>query len=318
MSKKYLLSSLLNRLKELGENCEFNFVTDDYKEIELEFASLKKMVPDGLYYVAEAELINDFQFEKNCVIITNKFIDTNHLIISHSNPQLLFYRLASSYEKKNIPVIEKSVVLSDKAKIGINVSIGHYCVIGNCEIGNNVIIRNNVVIEDNVIIGDNTLIDSNSVIGASGLAWIWDENGNRILLPQIGGVNVGSNCILATDVTIVKGSLTENTTIGDYTVIAHGTKIGHGCQVGHHVHIANNVSLAGNAVVGDRSFLGSACIIAPSIKLPNNSILGAGAMLNKSFEEPFCTFAGIPAKIIKKENFKEKPNGAPKPYFKNN
>ena len=318
MRKKYLLSSLISRLKELGENCEFNFETNKIIDIELEFASLKNRIPDGLYYVAEAELINEFHFEGNCVIISNKFIETNHLIITHTNPQLLFYRLASSYEVKKKPVIEKSVIVSGKAKIGTNVSIGHYCVIGNCEIGDNVIIRNNVVIEDNVVIGDNTLVDSNSVIGASGLAWIWDENGNRVLLPQIGGVNVGSNCILATDVTIVKGSLTENTTIGDYTVIAHGTKIGHGCQVGLHVHIANNVSLAGNAVVGDRSFLGSACIIAPSIKLPNNSILGAGAMLNKSFDEPFCTFAGVPAKIIKKENFKEKPSGAPKPYFKNN
>jgi len=173
-----------------------------------------------------------------------------------------------------------------------------------------------VVIEDNVILKKNSFIDSNSVIGAAGLAWIWDSNGNRIIQPQLGGVIIGEDCILATDVTIVRGSLSENTNIGTGTVIAHGTKIGHGSIINDHVHIANNVSIAGNANVGERCFLGSACVISSNITIADNCIVGAGAVVAKNVTENYVTLAGVPAKIIKRSNYEDKPKGAPKPFKK--
>jgi UDP-3-O-[3-hydroxymyristoyl] glucosamine N-acyltransferase len=171
-----------------------------------------------------------------------------------------------------------------------------------------------VVVYKNTTIKSGCFIDSNSCIGPSGLAWIWDDNGNRIIQPQLGGVIIEKNCHIGTDVSITKGSLSENTIIGENTLIAHGTKIGHGCKVSKHVHMANNVSLAGNAVIGERVFLGSASIVSSNISVPNNSIVGAGTLVNKKFEEEYVTLVGVPAKILKANNYNHKPNGAPKPF----
>lgn len=278
-----------------------------------QFASIKNVISDGIYFFENSAIATNFPIT-NSIIITSEVFETNNNLIIVSNPQLVHYLINAAINTVKLVGISASSKIDADAKIGAGVYIGENCVIGKCVIEDNVVIKHNVVIEDNVTINKNTFIDSNSVIGAGGLAWIWDAAGNRIIQPQLGGVVIGEDCILATDVTIVRGSLSENTIIGKGTVIAHGTKIGHGVVVKDHVHMANNVSLAGNAVIGERCFLGSACVVSSNIKVADNCIVGAGAVVNKNVEEPFVTLAGVPAKIIKRANYEGKPNGAPKPF----
>ncbi|WP_299388107.1 hypothetical protein [uncultured Lacinutrix sp.] len=278
-------------------------------------ASLKNVIENGIYFIMGDINISNIN---NSIIFTseakNESINATNISISVTNPQLTHYKLCGVFAEKRKTNIHETAIIDKDAVIGNNVYIGPYCVLEKCVIGDNVVLNSHVVIYNNTEINDKVFIDSNSCIGASGLAWIWDEDGNRIMQPQLGGVIVEADCHIATDVTIVKGSLSENTCIGKGTVIAHGTKIGHGAQVGTNVHMANNVSLAGNAEIGDRTFLGSASIISSNIKIPHNTIVGAGAMVNKNFDEEFCTLAGIPAKVLKRENYKNKPKGAPKPF----
>jgi UDP-3-O-[3-hydroxymyristoyl] glucosamine N-acyltransferase len=281
---------------------------------EFSFASIKNIIKNGIYYFEDIDVIKNFNIENSVLICNNHYETTNNLIIV-ANPQIVHYKLCSLAAEPKVYSIATSTKISSKAKIASNVSIGENCVIGDCIIEEGVVLKHNVVIEDNVTLKKNSFIDSNSVIGAGGLAWIWDENGERVIQPQLGGVIIEENCSLATDITVVKGSLSENTLIGKGTVIAHGTKIGHGAQIMSEVHMANNVSIAGNAVIGDRCFLGSACVISSNVKVAANCIIGAGAVVNKSNLEEFCTLAGVPAKIIKKNNFNSKPNGAPKPFL---
>lgn len=281
-------------------------------QIEVQPASLKKVISNGLYYIVSgSELeINEIY---NSVILSDNFFKTDNTLIIVENPQIVHYKLANLDQKSTLPEIHSTAIIHPEALISENVFIGPFCVIGKCKIEGNVVIKSHVVINDNCFIQNGTTIDSHSSIGPSGLAWIWDENHERIIQPQVGGVKIGKNCHIATDVTIVRGSLSEDTEIGDSTVIAHGTKIGHGTIVEKNVHMANNVSLAGNSYIGERSFLGSACIISSNIRIPKNTIVGAGAMVNKNFEPEYCTLAGIPAKIIQENNYKNKPKGAPKP-----
>jgi len=283
---------------------------DNYK-----FASIKNVISEGIYFFEQASIVKNFPIENSIIIASEPFETKNNLIIV-TNPQLTHYLINAAINTVKLVGISASSKIDNCAQIGKDVFIGENCVIGNCIIEDHVVIKHNVVVEDNVVIKKNAFIDSNSVIGAAGLAWIWDANGNRIIQPQLGGVIIEEDCILATDVTIVRGSLSENTTIGKGTVIAHGTKIGHGAIVKDHVHMANNVSLAGNAVIGERTFLGSACVVSSNIKVADNCIIGAGAVVNKTVEESFVTLAGVPAKVIKRANYEDKPNGAPKPFKK--
>jgi UDP-3-O-[3-hydroxymyristoyl] glucosamine N-acyltransferase len=278
-------------------------------------ASTKKLVEKGIYFIQIPAPSYEIKITRSVVFCTQSLGTHNHEIIVE-NPQLVHYVLTGYFQEKKQPIIHPTAQISADAKIGNRVNIGPYSIIGNCIIGDNVDIRSHVVIEDKVTIGDNSIIDSSTVIGAAGLAWIWDDHGNRIIQPQLGGVIIGNDCILGTDITVVRGSLSEDTVIGFYSVMAHGTKIGHGAQIGSHVHMANNVSIAGNAVIGDSSFLGSAAVVSSNIIIPNNTIIGAAAMVNKNFDEEYLTLAGVPATIIKRNNFESKPHGAPKPFKK--
>ena len=293
-----------------------------YKQIQnssytsiYKFASIKNTIEGGIYFFEDVSIVKKFNIKNSIIFCSEPFETENNLIIVE-NPQLSHYKVNAAINTVKLVGISASSKIDDEAKIGNDVFIGENCVIGKCIIKDNVVIKHNVVVEDNVIINKNAFIDSNSVIGAAGLAWIWDANGNRIIQSQLGGVIIGEDCILATDVTIVRGSLSENTTIGKGTVIAHGTKIGHGAIIKDHVHMANNVSLAGNAVIGERTFLGSACVVSSNIKVADNCIIGAGAVVNKTVEESFVTLAGVPAKVIKRANYEDKPNGVPKPFKK--
>lgn len=311
MSKNITIELLLQQLK--SNAIDFDVIQNSEWSDAYQFASIKNVVSEGIYFFENASIVKNYPIENSIIIAAEPFETHNNLFIV-SNPQLVHYLINASINTVKLIGISASSKIDTDAKIGAEVYIGENCVIGKCIIEDNVVIKHNVVIEDNVTIKKNTFIDSNSVIGAGGLAWIWDPNGKRIMQPQLGGVVIGEDCILATDVTIVRGSLSENTSIGNGTVIAHGTKIGHGAVVKENVHIANNVSLAGNAVIGERTFLGSACVVSSNIRVADNCIIGAGAVVNKTVDESFVTLAGVPAKIIKRANFEDKPNGAPKPF----
>lgn len=305
-------------IKLLEENSlAYSLHVNDKLNREINFipASLKNIIPNGFYYIQDAKAgINEAITES--LLITNVCIETSNHIIVVDNPQLVHYKLLQHLHPEHPVGIHPTAIISPNAQIAKSVSIGPYCIIGNCVIGEHVCLRNQVVIEDNVTIHEHSYIDSQCVIGAAGLAWIWDDNGERIMQPQLGGVIIEANCLLATDITVVRGSLSENTRIGEGTVIAHGTKIGHGTQIGTNVHMANNVSLAGNAVIGDHSFLGSACVVSSNIEIPNHTIVGAGAVVSKNFKKEYLTLAGVPAIIIKENNYESKPNGVPKPFKK--
>ncbi len=302
------LSDIITYLKE--QNIEYELVDNSHLN-KYYLASIKNLVENGLYYVEDIAIISKLN-PKNSLFLTSEFVETDQNLIIVKNPKLVHYKLSNLLETKTTYKIEPTAIISEDADIENQIYIGHHSVIGKARIEKRVVIKHNVVIEDNVTICSGSVIESNSVIGASGIAWAWDEGGNRVIQTQLGGVLIGQNSFIGTDVTIVRGSLSENTTIGNQSLLSHGTKIGHGCIVGNDVHMANNVSLAGNAYIGNECFLGSGCVISSNVKIPNNTIVGAGSLVVKNFENSFTTLAGVPAKVISKNNQDKKFSGVPK------
>lgn len=312
--KKFNLKQIINFLIENSLEFDLVEINPNIKEV-YSFASIRNVIQNGIYYFQNAENITKYGIKGN-IIVTNKKIKTDNTLIIVPNPQLVHYKLSTLAVDNLVHSISSTAKINNSAIIKDNVLIGENTVIGKCLIEKDVVIMHNVVIEDDVIIRKGSFIDSNSVIGAGGLAWIWGEKGERIIQPQLGGVIIEEDCKLATDVTVARGSLSEDTIIGKGTVIAHGTKIGHGAQISEYVHMANNVSIAGNAIVGERCFLGSGCVVSSNVSIAPNCVIGAGSVVNKAVLEEFCTLAGVPAKIIRMKNFESKPTGAPKPFLK--
>lgn len=299
--KTFSSSAIRRLLEQMG--IEFHA---DAREIDgLCFKSLRQIEPRGIYFVEglpPAELVDSL------VLCTSREgFDASNVLVLVAQPQLVFYRLMRSvYEgARSVGSIHPTAVVDDAARLGEGVEIGPYCVIGAAILAHGVRLRSHVVVMDGCTIGANTVVEPHSTLGASGVAWAWDPaTDERIVQPQIGGVVIGRDCFIGTDVSIVRGSVNENTVIGDGTVIAHGTKIGHGCRVGPLNHFANNVSLAGNVTTGERCFFGSACVVRPMVTLCADTTVGAGAVVVGSVAEPHQVLMGVPAKASKPANAK--------------
>ncbi len=60
-----------------------------------------------------------------------------------------------------------------------------------------------------------------------------------------------------------------------------------------------NPSLEKPVIIGDNVWIGTRAIILPGVTIDDNSIVGAGAVVTKSFKKN-SVIAGVPAKLIKK------------------
>ncbi|MCB9695772.1 MAG: hypothetical protein H6738_03175 [Alphaproteobacteria bacterium] len=286
---------------------------------ELTVASLFAPVPNGLYFFVGRRLPHTLS---RSVALVGPDYETdgagdNCLIVLDGDPQLTFYRLLDAlFGRRSTGVIAATAVIHPEAELGRNVQVDDFCVIGRCVIGDDVVIGSHCRVHDGVTVRARSVVDSHSVLGACGVAWIWDEDQTtRVVQPQLGGVTVGEGCFIGAQTVLVRGSLNEATTIGDRTMMAPGCRIGHGTRIGASAHLANNIVTGGNSVIGDFSFVGSAAVLRPKVKLHDHTIVGAGAVIVKDTSGPGLTLTGVPA--IERPT-KEAPSGMPRPPHSRN
>ena len=234
---------------------------------------------------------------------SNIYIKTRH-------PQLSFYYTSSLAEDPPEVGIHEKSVIDKSAVIGSEVSIGPFCTVEACTIGNGVIIESGVKIHKGTVIGNNVHIQTNSVIGPIGVMWAWDAEGNKVRCVPHGRVFIEDRVFIGSNISIVRGAFENKPTIiGRDTMIAHGTMIGHGVEVGPSNHFANNVSLGGSVRTGKNCFFGSGATVRPHTVMPDNTTVGAGAVVVKNFTQAGLTLIGNPAKGIDAK--REKQTGVP-------
>ena len=89
--------------------------------------------------------------------------------------------------------------------------------------------------------------------------------------------------------------------IGDYTQIAPNV----GIITGNHELTDNRNHVLKNVSIGKYCWIGMGAIILPGVVLGDYTIVAAGSVVTKSFENGFQVIGGNPAKQIKKINEKE-------------
>lgn len=167
------------------------------------------------------------------------------------------------------------------------------------KIGNNVTIKDFAVIEDDVEIGDNVIIGSNSFIG----------NGARIAkdvkifhgavvstVPQdlkYKGedtlLEIGEGSVVREYATLNKGTTYSNkTVIGKNCLIMSYAHIAHDCIVGDNVIIANSVQFGGHVVIENSVIIGGMVGVHQFVKIGQHAIIGFGFRVSKDVP-PFIT-----------------------------
>ena len=119
-----------------------------------------------------------------------------------------------------------------------------------------------------------------------------------------GSVIIGNDVCIHSNVCIDRG-LKENdkTIISDNVHIDNLVHVAHNCFIGENTIIIAGTILGGSCKIGNNCFLGMNCTILPKIIIPNNTKVGAGAVVTKNFKEPkkgHLVLVGCPARILKK------------------
>jgi len=184
--------------------------------------------------------------------------------------------------------------VSEKSKLGNNVSLGHFVVIDDeVVIGDNCVIGSNVVIHTGTSVGDNVRIDDNTVIGKQPMRSVNSifKDEEKLLPASIGegcligaGVIIYCGCVIG-DKTLIADTavIRENVTVGSKTIIGRGTTIENFCSVGSNCKIQTNVYLTAYSVVEDYVF------IAPCVTTSNDNYAARS-------KERFGKFKGVTIK----------------------
>ena len=181
-------------------------------------------------------------------------------------------------------------VISKKAQIGKNVSIGPYC-----------------IIEDNVIIGDNTKIDSHTIIKEYTEV---GENCNIFSHCVIGGVPqdkkyngeksklvIGNNNTIREFCTLNRGTEESGITkVGNNCLFMAYVHIAHDCYLKNDIILANGVQLGGHVTIDNYGIVGGMTPVHQFCKIGMHSFIGGGLRVVQDVP-PYIIANGEPLKF---------------------
>src|SRR5260221_7590729 len=147
--------------------------------------------------------------------------------------------------------IHPTAIVEDGARLGKNVHIGAYSVIGP-----------EVVLSDGVTVYPHVLIAGRTEIGARtkvmSFAAIGGPPQDTTYRNEPTSVVIGPDCVLREYSTVHRGTTRGRgvTTIGAHCYLMISAHVAHDCVVGDHVTMVNGAGLTGHVTIGDHAVLG--------------------------------------------------------------
>jgi UDP-N-acetylglucosamine acyltransferase len=172
--------------------------------------------------------------------------------------------------------IDPTARVADGARLGAEVVVGPYCVIGaNVMIGDGSHLVSHVSIQGHTEIGAGAKIQPFASLGSPPQSVHYKGEASRLI--------VGRNCDIREGVTMNTGTAggRMETRVGDNCMFMTAAHVGHDCIVGNNVIFANNATLGGHAEIGDNVFLGGYAIVIQFARIGEQAILGGVAAIRQ-------------------------------------
>lgn len=187
-------------------------------------------------------------------------------------------------------VIHPTALVKDGAKLGKEVEIGPYCIIGeNVKIGEGTKISSGVSIQGWTKIGRRCQILQGTIIGTP--AQDVHHTGGKSF------VEIGDDNLIREYVTIHRGTKEESTThVGSNNFLMAYCHIAHNCWVGNEVVIANMGTLAGYVRLENKAIIGGLSAAHQYVRIGTLAMIGGCTKIIKDIP-PFTLADGNPASL---------------------
>lgn len=224
----------------------------------------------------------------------------NKVLLVVENPKLQLAKIGNHFfVDKLTSSIHPTSIIDPQAKIGNDVYVGPYTVIGNSKIGDGCIVDANVRIYDDVILGTSCIVKSGAVLGGDGFGYEKDENGDLFRFPQVGGLKIGNNVEIGSNSTIDRGALSD-TVIGDFSKINNLCHIAHNNKIGKNVVITGCVNISGSNTIEDNVWIAPNSSILGWVHIGKDVTIGMGSVVTKDIPAGE-TWLGNPARKQEKQ-----------------
>ncbi len=165
--------------------------------------------------------------------------------------------------------VHPTAVVDQRAKLGADVRIGPFCVVGP-----------DVRLDDGVELISHVSVVGHTTIGAQGKVYPFASLGHPPQSLKYHGepstLVIGANCTIREHVTMNPG--TEGggmvTAVGDNGLFMVGVHVAHDCRVGSNVIMANNATLGGHVVVGDFAYIGGLAAVHQFVRIGPHAMIG--------------------------------------------
>ena len=187
--------------------------------------------------------------------------------------------------------IHKTAIVSEKAIIGENVTIGPYSVIGDdVKIANNNFIHSSVCINGYTDIGESNQFFPYCSIGSIPQDLKYQGEKSRLVIGKSNTFREYCNANLGT-----AGDGME-TIIGDESLFMVGVHIAHDCIIENNVIFANQATLGGHVYVESNAVIGGISAVHQFCRIGNLAMIGGMSAVENDVI-PYCLAVGNRAKV---------------------
>ena len=198
--------------------------------------------------------------------------------------------------------IHPTALVDKQARLGKNVTVGAYSVIGpQVEVGEGSWIGHHVVLDGRIRIGRDNRIFHFCSLGA--------PPQDKKYAGEDTGVEIGERNTIREYVTINRGTTLDAglTRVGNDNWVMAYVHFAHDCQIGSHTIFANACQLAGHVTVGDWAVFGATTLVHQHVHIGAHAFTGMGTYLPQDLP-PYVMAAGNMAQPhgINKEGLKRR------------
>jgi UDP-N-acetylglucosamine acyltransferase len=171
--------------------------------------------------------------------------------------------------------IHPTAVVSTRAKLGCDISIGPFCVVeADAEIGDRCSLAARAVVKSGCTLGTNNEVGEGAVLGG--------RPQHLASRGEVGRVVIGNDNVIRENSTVhCAMSPGHETRLGDGCFLMVNAHVAHDCRLGNHVVITNNCMLGGHVEVGDRAYVGGAVGIHQFCRVGRLVMLGGCAIVTQ-------------------------------------